>query len=137
MTYEEYEEKAEKERERNSSIIKLFRTWLTETGLKEKTVNKHINNVSFYIDVYLLYDEVIPATEGIASINGFFDWFFPRKAMWSSVTSTKETVASLKKFYKFLMEVGMVDKKDYNFLLSQVKYNMDEWLKHYDDQIGW
>jgi len=95
------------------------------------------NHLLFYINEYLLYEEAIPAKEGITSINGFFNWFFPRKAMWSSLTSTKETVASLKKFYKYLMEIGLVDEEDYRFLLSEVKHNMDEWLEHYDDQYGW
>ncbi len=57
--------------------------------------------------------------------------------MWSSVTSTKETVASLKKFYKSLMEAGLVNEEDYRFLLSEVKHNMEEWLEHYDNQYGW
>jgi len=137
MTYEQYEEQAEKERENNRKIIQLFRKWLAETGLKEKTINKHVDNILFYINEYLLYEEAIPAKEGITSVNGFFNWFFPRKAMWSSITSTKETVASLKKFYKYLMEIGLVDEEDYRFLLSEVKHNMDEWLEHYDDQYGW
>ncbi len=96
MAYDEYEEQAEKERKKNKKIIQLFRNWLVDSGLKEKTVNKHIDNVIFYINEYLLYEEAIPATEGITSINDYFNWFFPRKAMWSSVASTKETVASLK-----------------------------------------
>ena len=134
MTYEQYEEQAEKEREDNRKIIHLFRKWLAEKGLKEKTINKHVDNILFYINEYLLYEEAIPAEEGITSINEFFNWFFPRKAMWSSLTSTKETVASLKKFYKYLVEIGLVDEEDYRFLLSEVKHNMDEWLEHYDDQ---
>ena len=134
MTYEQYEEQAEKEREDNRKIIHQFRKWLVEKGLKEKTINKHVDNILFYINEYLLYEEAIPAEEGITSINEFFNWFFPRKAMWSSLTSTKETVASLKKFYKYLVEIGLVDEEDYRFLLSEVKHNMDEWLEHYDDQ---
>jgi len=112
MTYEQYEEQAKQERENNREIIQLFRKWLAETGLKEKTINKHVDNIVFYIDEFLLYEEVIPAKEGITSVNGYFNWFFPRKAMWSSVASTKETVASLKKFYKCLMEAGLVDEAD-------------------------
>jgi len=38
-----------------------------QSGLKEKTVKKHTGNIRFYI-------------------NEFFNWFFPRKAMWSNVT---------------------------------------------------
>jgi len=56
--------------------------------------------------------------------------------MWSNVASTKETETGLKKFYKFPMEIGLVDEADYKFLLSEIKLNMDEWLAHYDDEHG-
>ncbi|MES9858091.1 MAG: hypothetical protein ABW166_16040 [Sedimenticola sp.] len=85
----------------------------------------------------MLHDEVIPAKEGVSSINGFFDYFFPRKAMWSSKASTRETVASLKKFYKCLAEIGLMEEFDYRFLLSEVKQNKEDWLEHYDNQSNW
>jgi len=47
MTYAQYEEQAEKEREDNRKIIHLFRKWLAEKGLKEKTINKHFDNILF------------------------------------------------------------------------------------------
>ena len=137
MSYEDYEVEAAREKEKNEKILGIFEKWLIESGLKEKTINKHIDNVSFYINEYLLYDECIPANEGITSINVFFDWFFPRKAMWSSKASTKETVASLKKFYKCMTAVGLVNEDDYAFMLSEIKSNMDDWLEHYENQYDW
>ena len=137
MVNDDYEEQAEQERENNKKIIRIFRKWLMESGLKDKTVNKHIDNALFYINEYLLYEEAIPATEGITSINEFFNWFFPRKAMWSSEASTKETVASIKKLYKCLAEIGLINDDDYKYLLSEVKLNMDEWMSHYDYQPDW
>ena len=70
-------------------------------------------------------------------VSGFFDWFFPRKAMWSSKASAKETAASLKKFYKYLTELGIVDPNGYTFLISEIKHNMPEWLENYDEDYGW
>lgn len=84
MELDDYEELSKQEREKNKKIIAIFEKWLSEAGLKEKTIHKHIDNVAFYINEYLLYEEIIPAVKGIGSLNGFFDWFFPRKAMWSS-----------------------------------------------------
>ncbi len=137
MSYEDYEEEVAREKEKNEKILGIFEKWLSESGIKEKTINKHIDNVSFYINEYLLYDDCVPANEGITSMDGFFNWFFPRKAMWSSKASTKETVASLKKFYKCLAAVGLVKDDDYEFMLSEVKSNMDDWLDHYDNQYDW
>ncbi len=66
-----------------------------------------------------------------------FNWFFPRKAMWSSTASAKETVASLKKFYKYLAEKNIVEISDYKFLLALIKQDMPEWLEHYKDEYEW
>ena len=57
--------------------------------------------------------------------------------MWSSRASTKETAASLKKFYKCLTEAGIVEIADYQFLLSEIKHGMPEWLGNYSDELEW
>ena len=137
MDYEEYEEKSEAIRGENKLLLNGFEQWLVQSRLKEKTINKHVVNVDFYVNDYLLYDDCTQAKDGISSINGFFDWFFPRKAMWSSKAATKETTASLKKFYRYLTELGIVDPDDYAFLLSEIKHNMPEWLENYDEDYGW
>jgi hypothetical protein len=73
----------------------------------------------------------------LSKIDGFFNWFFPRKAMWSSVSSTKETVAGLKKFYLYLVEIERVEANDYKDFLSEVKSEMPEWLGHYRNFDAW
>ena len=137
MSYEDFERKSQEIREENKVILEGFEKWLLASGLKEKTINKHVQNVDFYINDYLLYDDCIHAKDGTSSLNGFFNWFFPRKAMWSSKASTKETAASLKKFYKFLAEAGIVEVADYQFLLSEIKHEMSEWLGNYSDEYEW
>jgi len=133
----DYDQQADKIRAENAVLLKGFRTWLEELGLKEKTVRKHLGNVSFYVDDYLLYDDIIRPQEGLSFVNGVFNWFFPRKAMWSSVTTTKETVAGLKKFYLYLAEIGLVEASEYQKFLAEVKSEMPEWLGHYRDLDAW
>jgi hypothetical protein len=55
----------------------------------------------------------------------------------SNVTTTKETVASLKKFYRYLLEVGSVEAAEYQAFLAEVKSEMPEWLEHYRDLEEW
>mgnify|MGYP001051781747 CR=1 FL=1 len=124
-------------REENTRILADFERWLAESGLKDKTIRKHVGNVEFYVNHYLLYDCLDRAGAGAVGINGFFSWFFPRKAMWSSPAAVKENVASLKKFYKFMVESGQTDESDYLFLLQSVKEDMQQWLAHYEDIYGW
>jgi hypothetical protein len=106
---------------------------LADSGLKKKTIRKHQGNVSFYIDDYLHYDDIVRPQEGLSFVNRFFTWFFPRKTMWSSVKTTKETVAGLKKFYLYLAEIGLVEAWAYQEFLAEVKSEMPEWLGRYRD----
>ena len=137
MSYEDFEKESKAIREENRILLEGFEEWLRQCGLKDKSIRKHVQNADFYINDYLLYDSCTPAKEGISAINGFFNWFFPRKAMWSSRASTKETAASLKKFYKFLAEMGVMPPADYLFLLAEVKSEMPEWLENYENEYEW
>ncbi len=128
----DYDQQADQIRTENAVLLEGFETWL-----KEKTVRKHLGNVSFYIDHYLLYDDIVRPHEGLSAVNGFFNWFFPHKAMWSSVTTAKETVAGLKKFYRYLTEVGLVEASEYQEFLAEAKSEMPEWLGHYRDFEAW
>ena len=57
--------------------------------------------------------------------------------MWSSVTTTKETVVGLKKFYLYLAEIGLVDASEYQEFLAEVKSKMPERLGHYCHLDAW
>ena len=137
MTYEDFDREVEEIRAENNVLLDDFEKWLTSSGLKDKTIKKHIGNVEFYVNDYLLYDDCTRAKEGASALNGFFDWFFPKKAMWSSQAATKETTASLKKFYKYLTETKIIHAVDYHFMLSEIKENMPSWLENYDDDMKW
>jgi len=137
MPYEEYEIEAEKIREENKKLLVAFSSWLSENGLKEKTIKKHSQNIDFYINEFLLYDGYRRAIDGISSVSSFFDWFFPKKVMWSSIAATKENVSSLKKFYKFLVEQKLLDIADYHSLLSTIKEEMSDWQSHYSEEYEW
>lgn len=137
MSFENFEVESKSIQKENDELIEGFAVWLQGSSLKEKTISKHISNVDFYINDFLLYDDCICAKDGILSLNGFFNWYFPRKAMWSSSSSTKDFVASLKKFYKFLSEINIIEASDYMFLLAMIKQDMPEWLEHYKDDYEW
>jgi len=49
----DYDRQADEMRAENVVLLEGFETWLEDSGLKEKTVRKHLGNVSFYIDDYL------------------------------------------------------------------------------------
>lgn len=49
--------------------------------------------------------------------------------MWSSVSSIKQNIASLKKFYKFLLEKGDINIKQFNELKQIIKAEQKDWLE--------
>lgn len=134
--YEQYEKDCADVRKANKNLLERFGAWLKVAGLADKTVGNHISNVDFYINEYLLNYEVIPAKEGAGDASMFLgDWFI-RKATWSSAASIKANAASLKKFYTFMQEQGLVEKEALDELKQTIKAEMPEWLatlKRYED----
>ncbi|MCO8297448.1 recombinase [Tetragenococcus halophilus] len=131
--YENYEAEAEKIREHNEQLLEEFQQWLIDKKLSVKTVNKHTDNIDFYINMFLLYYEPWEAKEGVPLVGNFLgDWFI-RKAMWSSIAQIKENIASLKKFYTFMYERGDIDKDTLVYLKETIKEDKDEWISNMMD----
>jgi site-specific recombinase XerD len=120
----------------NEIYLAGFRKWLVSKGLSKKTISTHISNVDFYINEYLCYYDALDASHGCYDIGGFLgDWFI-RKAMWASCAQIKSNAVSIKKFYTYLLEEGVVNQDDYDNLCDTIKDDMQEWLdriKRYDD----
>ena len=137
--YEKYEANCKKIRKANSKLLSEFGSWLKASNLKDKTISNHVNNVDFYINEFLLYEDAVEAKEGASSIGMFLGYWFIKKAMWSSPAHIKSNAASLKKFYTFLFEMGQVDKEDLEDLKERIKEDMPEWIatmnRYEDDSI--
>lgn len=110
--------------------------WLKSSGLSEKTINNHLSNIDFYVNEYLLYEDATKAKDGVDDVDMFLGYWFIKKAMWASQSSIKGNATSLKKFYTFMHEKGLIDKEDLIDLKQTIKENMPEWLAtlgRYDD----
>ncbi len=129
----DYEKKANKNIKRNAKYLLEFEKWLTKKGLVNKTIKKHLNNTSLYINNYLNYYDIIKAEDGLDEVFVFLDSWFIEKCLWSSRNSLKETASSLKKFYQFMSENNYVDFDDYKETFDYIKDNMDELLKNVDE----
>jgi hypothetical protein len=133
---EGYFERKEKQQQRNEKLLDEFKKWLKAKGLTDKTVEKHFENIDFYINEYLTYYGVQGPEEDIYEINAFLgDWFI-RKAMWASKTAIKDYCAGFKKFYKFMEENGRITEEDYKGICDMIKENKSDWLaglESYDD----
>ena len=96
-------------KEHNTPILASFQKSPKKAGLAKKTMKNHVENIDFFTD-YLTYYEPLKrldeADEGDVS-SFLLDWF-PRKALWASVSSTKSYLASFKKFFQWMGETQLI-----------------------------
>ena len=130
--YEKYENECRKIREANKQVLSEFELWLNSSGLSEKTINNHVANIDFYVNEYLLYEDAVEAADGVHAVDRFLGYWFIRKAMWASQSSIKSNAASLKKFYAFMYEKGLIEKDDLDDLKETIKEGMPGWLDTLD-----
>ena len=126
MTYEEYEKECERIREINESYLDIFANDM-EGRFKPRTITRHIHNIAFYLNIYLLHEEPKTIQDGIYMIDFYFGEFFIRKCAWSTPDSIRSNAASIKKFYKCMMEHGEVTQEAYFSLCDEIKELMPEW----------
>lgn len=131
--YEHIEKEIDKNKEKNEKYIEEFEKWLIEKDFGDKTIRKHISNVDLFINGYLNYYNIIKAENGMDEIYDFINDWFIYKCMWSSKNSIKETVASLKKFYKYMSENNYVSVNDYKEMCSFIKDSMDDFYQTLDN----
>jgi intergrase/recombinase len=134
--YKKYEDNCKRIRRANQKLLASFEAWLKSSSLSAKTVKNHLSNIDFYINEYLLYEDPREAKDGICSVSDYLGYWFIKKTTWASQSSIKSNASSLKKFYTFLLEKGLIDKKDLNELKKTIGEEMTEWLEtleRYDD----
>lgn len=114
----------------NLPILYGFMTWLKQSGLSEQTIYNHVVNIDFFAQYLVYYEPLQKLDEARSGDVWMFlvDWF-PRKALWASVNSTKAYVASFKKFFRWMGETGRVSPETVADVLSTLKESRSEFLK--------
>lgn len=134
--FEKYEQDCKRIREENKALLDDFEKWLSDKGMSPKTIAKHSDSVSFYINEFLLYEEAISAADGVTEIRDFLGYWFIKKALWANKSRIKSFATSLKKFYGFMLERGYIQEESYSYLKKEIKSDMQGWLDtmdRYDD----
>jgi site-specific recombinase XerD len=134
--YDDFEAEIEKIQKENKVLLEKFATWLKEAGLSKKTITRHVSNIDFYINEFLVYEEPQWPEDGLIHIGYFLGYWFIKKAMWSSVAAIKANAASLKKFYAFMLEEDMIENEEFENLKKTIREEMPEWtatMRRYED----
>jgi len=131
--YEKFEMECENIRKENEKLLNNFEQYLNSKKLSQKTIAKHVGNIDFYINDFLLYEEPEQPQEGITKLNYFFSYWFIRKAMWASVSSIKENITSLKHFYTYMHSIGEVKIDELIEMKEDIKECKEEWFSALHD----
>ncbi len=126
-----YEQRVQAIQLANQPILDGFEHALRQSGLREQTIKDHVDNIRFFAYYLLLYAHSLrrldEATEG--SVYDFLEDWFPRKALWASVTSMKIYLASFKKFFQWMGATGLVSPETVADVLSTLKDDRNFFLR--------
>ncbi len=125
--YKEFERACKVISGENALLLDDFVTLLQGQRLSTPTIRRHRENVEFFINEFLLYEDAKRPADGIGEIDEFLgDWFI-RKAMWSTPRYIKSCATSLYKFYGFLAASGKVTDVELAELKGTIAQHLAEW----------
>lgn len=113
----------------NGTAMSTFLDALHEAGLAESTIQRHMENVSVFLNLYLEWRGPYTYAEGVGEINYFLGDFFITVCAWSTPTTIKNMVTTLRRFYKTLTASGLTDQDDLAFVEKTIRKMMPEWLE--------
>jgi site-specific recombinase XerD len=128
---ETYEQRVHAIQRANQPILDGFERSLKQAGLSEQTIKAHVDNMRFFARYLLLYAYSLrrldEATEG--NVYDFLEDWFPRKALWASVSSMKVYLASFKKFFQWMGATGLVAPQTVEDVLATLKDSRNLFLR--------
>jgi len=131
--YKDWEIQVEKATKNNNKLFIEFEKWLKNKSLNPKTIKSHIENIKFYGNNFLLRYEIIPVEEGALEIGNFLGDYFIRKTSWASKYTIQENIASFKKFYAFLNEIGKTSNTDLMRMKDLIKEEKIDWIEEVEN----
>jgi len=133
----DYDAQVEAMKEHNAPILTSFQTSLEQADLAKKTVKSHVENIDFFTEYLVHYEPLTPLDEADeGDVTSFLlDWF-PDKAMWASVSSTKSYLASFKKFFVWMGETQRISPDVVEEVLATMKEHRQNFLEAVEDDDG-
>ncbi len=126
-----YEQRVQAIQLANQPILAGFEHSLKQAGLSEQTIKAHVDNIRFFARYLLWYGYALrrldEATEG--DVYDFLEDWFPRKALWASVSRMRVYLASFKKFFTWMGEVDLVAPETVEDVRSTLKDSRTLFLR--------
>lgn len=120
---EAYERLCEENRQRNTPFLQLFREDLVKAELSPKTIKRYVDNADFFLNTYLVYEEIVPMEQGFEKALTFLSTWMEYKCL-ASEEEIRKMGTTLKRFYKAMMEHGLIPEDNFEDLKAYVKMAM-------------
>ena len=106
--------------QQNSSYLHLFEADLH--GFAPRTIKHHLQNMDFFLNTYLLFDEANPLSmqDGVNAIDDFLGYFLEEKTYFTDSTK-RSFVTSLRKFYKSMAKHGKITPEQYEDVVESLQ----------------
>lgn len=106
--------------EEYTEYLRLFEADLH--SLSPKTIKRHLQNMDFFLNTYLLFDEAHPLRmqDGVNSIDDFIGYFLEEKTYFADSTK-RSFVTSLRKFYKSMVTHGKITPEQYEDVVESLR----------------
>ena len=121
---------------RNCYLIRYFADDLRKSGkLTEKTIQKHEDNISFYLNTFAAEETGANAEQALkdSTIHEFMSYFFPRKTAWCSAENIKSNCASLNKFGTWMNANDLISDEDLMDMKQFIREWKGEWIEACED----
>ena len=127
---EDYDAQWKVIREYNKPILDQFGIWLIDSKHSPKTVGTHVENVDFFSTFLVSNEEPLKRLDETDQydIRMFLSFWFQRKAMWSSVESTKRNMSSFTKFYKWMGQTDQMSADSIGLILKTLKEERNDFI---------
>lgn len=113
----------------NQPILEDFTNWLEAAGLSAKTVRKHRQNITLFAMYLVYYDPLNKLDEaGSGDVYMYLCNWFPRK-VWASPGTIRSNMASLRRFFKFMVQSGRIDEEYEKHVRATLNKNKDTFIE--------
>lgn len=114
-------------RRRNDGYLREYENWLFEVGHVRIDVAQRVTDVSTFLNFFCVEHEGIEMREGAGEVGRYLGNLFIRRVMWSTPDTIRTTAGSIKEFYRCMHAYGHVEKHEVDFVLREIKDNIDGW----------
>ena len=121
--------------EKNKKYLNMFEKFLAKRNYREKTIEKHLSRVDYYINDYLMWGIPKHMEKGCSTeIVGFIEYKVNEKVIPASVHNIDFFLSSISLFYECMCEHRIIKRDQFEEFKRDIRELKDEMVEDYYDK---